>query len=51
MPITTFSTSFRKFKRRVRIFQDIPETDSPNFNNFLDNYSSLKNKQIDLLFI
>ena len=27
---TAFSTSFRKLKRRVRIFQYISETDNPN---------------------
>ena len=31
---TAFSTSSWKLKRRVRIFQDISETDNPNLNFF-----------------
>ena len=51
MPSIAFSTIFRKLKRRIRIFQDISETDNHNLNFFPNNYSSDKNKQTDLLFI
>ena len=51
MPSTAFSTSFRKLKIRVRIFQDISETDNPNLNLFPDNYPAWKHKQVDLFFI
>ena len=51
MPKTAFSASFRKVKRRVRIFHDISETDNPNLNVVPDNYSSWKSKQIDLLLL
>ena len=51
MPSTAFSTSFQKLKRRVCIFQNISEVDNPFPIFFPDNYSSWKNKQINLLFI
>ena len=51
MPSTAFSTSFRKLKIRVRIFQDISEMENPKLNFFPENYSSWISKQIYLLFI
>ena len=39
MPSTAFSTSIRKLKRRVRIFQDISGMDNPNLNFVPNNYS------------
>ena len=40
MPSTAFNTSFRKLKRKVRIFQDTSEKDNPNLNIVPDNYST-----------
>ena len=48
MPITAFSTSFRKLKRRVGIFQDVSETDNLNLtlrylpSNLLNGYQALE---------